>query len=205
MTQLMMTWFSLFQRRRRNRRTLSTTSTTSGTRSSGTVPLSPSSFLRTPSTLPTSVTHRDPSATKMTSWRQLVTSTVPTNVSVPRLRLFIYFLPLSPNRARRVLSSPAGRAGVRLSPLPLSRVQFLSDRGQTWWGRILGQDLGRVRSWETWLVNYALNKLINDFDLPSPLLLSRAEFLSDRGQTWWGRILEQDLGRVRSWEIWLVD
>ena len=67
---------------------------------------------------------------------------------------FQAFLPLSPNWARGVLSSPAGRAGGRyLTPLPLSRAQFLSDRGQTWWGRILGQDLGRVRSWETWLVN----------------------------------------------------
>ena len=107
------------------------------------------------------------------------------------------FLPLSPNRARGVLSSPAGRAGGRyLTPLPLSRAQFLSDRGQTWWGRILGQDLGRVRSWET---------LISDFDLPSPLPLSRVQFLSDRGQTWWGRILGQDLGQVRSWETWLVN
>ena len=64
------------------------------------------------------------------------------------------FLPLSPNWARGVLSSPAGRAGGRyLTPLPLSRAQFLSDRGQTWWGRFLGQDIGRVRLWETWLIN----------------------------------------------------
>ena len=84
----------------------------------------------------------------------------------------------------------ACRAGGRcLTPLPLSRAQFLSDRGQTWWGRIIGQDLGQVRSWETWL-----GELISDFDLPSPLPLSRARFLSDRSQTLgggsWGRILD---------------
>ena len=42
----------------------------------------------------------------------------------------------------------ACRAGGRyLTPLPLSRAQFWSDRGQTWWGWFLGQDLGRVCSW----------------------------------------------------------
>ena len=42
------------------------------------------------------------------------------------------FLPLSPNWARGVLSSSGGRAGVATAPLPLSRAQLLSDRGQTW-------------------------------------------------------------------------
>ena len=91
-----------------------------------------------------------------------------------------------------------------LSPLPLSRVQFFSDHGQTWWGSTLGQDLGRVRSWETWLVKWASNELINYFDLLSPLPLSRSQFFSDHEQTWWGRTLGQDLSRVRSWETWLV-
>ena len=86
----------------------------------------------------------------------------------------------------------------------LSRMQFFSDRSQTWWGHTLGQDLGRVRSWEIWLVNCALNELINYFYLLSPLPLSLVQFFSDCGQTCWGCTLGQDLGQVHSWEAWLV-
>ena len=140
-----------------------------------------------------------------------------------------------------------------LSPLPLSQMQFFSDPSQMWSGRTLGQDLGRVRSWETWLVKWVLNELINyldlpsllpltlvgaiylqslsnlagtylwsrshpsshvgdmalkelinSFDLPNMLLLYRVRFFFDRGQTWQGRTLWQDLGGVPLWETWLV-
>ena len=91
-----------------------------------------------------------------------------------------------------------------LSPLTLSRVQFFSDRRQTWWGHTLGQDLGRVRSWETWLVKWVLNELINYLDLLSPLPQSWVQFFFDRGQTWWGFTLGQNLSRVHSWETWLI-
>ena len=90
-----------------------------------------------------------------------------------------------------------------LSPLPLSRAGFFSDHSQTWKGCTMGQDFGRVHSWETWLVKWALNKLINYFDLLSLLPLSRVRFF-DRGQTWWGRTLGQDLSRIRSWETRLI-
>ena len=92
-----------------------------------------------------------------------------------------------------------------LSPLPLSRVQFFFDRGQTWWGCTLGQDLSRFHSWETWLVRWVLNELIDYFDLLSPLPLCRVQFFSDRSQVWWGCTLGQDLSRVHSWETWLVN
>ena len=93
--------------------------------------------------------------------------------------------------------------GDLLSLLPLSRVQFFSDHGQTWWGRTLGQDLVRLSSWETWLIRGPLNELINYFDLLSPLLFLQVQF-SDRSQIWWVHILGQDLRRVPSWETWLV-
>ena len=80
-----------------------------------------------------------------------------------------------------------------LSPLPLFRVQFFRDRGQTWWGYTLSQYLSRVHSWGTWLIKSALNELINYFDLLSPIPLSRVQFFSDRGQTWWGYTLGQDI------------
>ena len=46
------------------------------------------------------------------------------------------------------------------------------------------QDLGRVRLREMLLVKWALNELINCFDLLSQLTLSRVQSFSDRGQTW---------------------
>ena len=68
------------------------------------------------------------------------------------LIIYLLFTPQPESGSRGIVV--ACRAGGRyLTPLPLSQVQFLSDRSQTWWGRILGQDLGRDRSWETWLVS----------------------------------------------------
>ena len=40
---------------------------------------------------------------------------------------------------------------------------------QPWWGCTLGQDLSRFHSWETWLVKWTPNELINYFDRLSPL------------------------------------
>ena len=71
-----------------------------------------------------------------------------------------------------------------LSLLTLSPVRFFSDRGQIWQGRTMGQDLGRVRSWDTWLFKWALNELIDYFDLLSPLMLSLVRFFFDCGQIW---------------------
>ena len=40
---------------------------------------------------------------------------------------------------RGVYWNPSVRLSVRgTSPLPLSRVQFFSNSGKTWWGRTLG-------------------------------------------------------------------
>ena len=75
------------------------------------------------------------------------------------------------------------------SPLPLSLVQFFSDRSQIWLRHTLKQNLGAVCLRVTWLVKWALNELINHFDLPSMLLLSWVGFFSDHGQTWQGRTL----------------
>ena len=88
-----------------------------------------------------------------------------------------------------------------LSLFPLSQVRFLSNRGQTWLGSTVGQDIGRICSWETWLIEWVLNELIDYFDLLSLLPLSRVRFFSDCGQTWEGRtVMSQDLSQVHSLE-----
>ena len=74
--------------------------------------------------------------------------------------------------------------------------------GDKSWGRISDEFVhGRRGS----LIKRLINELISDFDLPSPLPLSWAQFFLDRGQTWWGQILGQDLGRVCSWETSLIN
>ena len=56
--------------------------------------------------------------------------------------------------------------------------------GDESWGRISEEFVHGRRG--SLIKRLGLN---NYFDLPSPLQLSRAQFLSDRGQTWFGRIL----------------
>ena len=57
--------------------------------------------------------------------------------------------------------------------LQLSLVQFFPDCGQTCEQCTSGQDLGWIHSWKTWFVKWVPNELINHFDLPSLVQLSR--------------------------------